>query len=272
MSILSDFEDRISGAVEGVFGSVFRSPVQPAEIAKGLAKEMDRGRIVAVERVWAPNVFTVYLSPEDDRKLGAFVDTLAIELAAFLAKHAREKRYAVASTPIVRFAVDDELKLGRFDVEGDLVSAEELREQGEYEDYSDDDSDAPPVVAAPVGAFAEHEMPVGVAAPARRGDSMRFRKLATLTVKGIEHDVALEGERMTIGRLAACDISLQDANVSREHAALVSVPEGWAIQDLESRNGTFVNGRAVKNAILQEGDTIRVGVTELVYRDPRVES
>ena len=46
MSILSDFEDRVASAVEGLFAGAFRSPVQPAELAKALAKAMDDERMV----------------------------------------------------------------------------------------------------------------------------------------------------------------------------------------------------------------------------------
>ena len=67
MSVLSDFEDSVSRAVEGMFAGVFRSPVQPAELAKALARAMDRNRRVGVGKVYAPNVYTVLLSPATTR-------------------------------------------------------------------------------------------------------------------------------------------------------------------------------------------------------------
>ena len=99
MSVLSDFEDSVSRALEGMFAGVFRSPVQPAELAKALAKAMDRDRSVGVGKVYAPNVYTVLLSPDDDAKFGAFAETLAGELATFLVGHARERDYELASKP-----------------------------------------------------------------------------------------------------------------------------------------------------------------------------
>ncbi len=71
MSILTDFEDRVGGALEGMFAGVFRSPVQPVEIAKALAKAMDEGRTVGVGKVYAPVAYTVALSPQDAAKFGA---------------------------------------------------------------------------------------------------------------------------------------------------------------------------------------------------------
>jgi pSer/pThr/pTyr-binding forkhead associated (FHA) protein len=89
-----------------------------------------------------------------------------------------------------------------------------------------------------------------------------------VTVSGIDHDVVLQGERVVVGRLASCDICLHDRNVSRQHAAFVNGPGGWAITDLGSTNGTLVNGAAVTQSPLRSGDVVTVGITELVYHDP----
>ena len=134
MSILSDFEDRVSGAVEGVFAGVFRSPVQPAELARACAKEMDRRKQLGVGKVYAPTMYSVLLSPKDGDALGGFAETLAGELATYLVGYARERDYALAARPVVRFLIDDELKLGRFVVIGELLSPEEIAaELGEPE-------------------------------------------------------------------------------------------------------------------------------------------
>ena len=99
---------------------------------------------------------------------------------------------------------------------------------------------------------------------------MTIRALATVTVSGIEHDVVLQGGRVVVGRLSSCDIVLPDVNVSREHAAFVSEGDGWAIEDLKSTNGTLVNGVPLRQMTrLRDGDVIGVGVTELVYHEPR---
>jgi hypothetical protein len=96
MSILSDFEDRVSRAVEGVFAGVFRSPVQPAEVARACAKEMDRRRKLGVGKVYAPTLYSVLLSPDDADQLGGFADTLAGELETYLIGHARRRDYDLA--------------------------------------------------------------------------------------------------------------------------------------------------------------------------------
>ncbi len=106
MSILSDFEDRVGGAVEGMFAGVFRSPVQPAELARACGKEMDRSRKLGVGKVYAPTMYSVLLSPADGDALGGFADTLAGELETYLLGYARQKRYELTTRPHVRFLVD----------------------------------------------------------------------------------------------------------------------------------------------------------------------
>jgi hypothetical protein len=71
--------------------------------------------------------------------------------------------------------------------------------------------------------------------------------------------------QLTIGRSIENGLSLHHASVSRVHAALYESSGKWTIEDLKSRNGTFVNGRRVKRAALRTTDTVRIGDYELVY-------
>lgn len=259
MSILSDFEDRMGRAVEGMFAGVFRSPVQPAELARALAKEMDRRRVVGIGKVYAPTLYNVLLSPEDDTQLGGFADTLAGELETYLVGYARERSLSLAVRPVVRFLVDHELKLGRFEVIGELLSPDELAQE-----LGDDVSAKPspvPVIRAGLLFDAESEDADDVGLPAPG--------IATVTVRDVDHDVVLRGERMIVGRISTADICLADANTSRQHAAFIHEADGWAIEDLGSTNGTLVNGVAIDRQPLSDGDLIVIGVTELIYHKPR---
>lgn len=243
MSILSDFEDRLAGAVEGLFAGAFRSPVQPAEVAKALGRAMDDGRTVGINKVYAPTAYTVALSREDHDKLGDFAAMLAGELATFLIGHASEHGYDLLARPTVAFSVHDDLKLGRFRVSAQMTSA--------------------PAEETPAPSPAPRGEPVVDAAP--RG----YEALATVTVSDVHHDVALKGDRVDIGRLGGCGICLSDVNVSRTHAAFVREGAGWAIQDLDSTNGTFLNGERIEHERLRDGDRVQVGATELIYHEPR---
>jgi hypothetical protein len=298
LSLLSEFEDRVGRAVEGGFARVFRSPVQPAEIAKAAGKEVERGRKVGVGKVYAPTLYNVLLSPEDDEKLGGFHDTLAGELETYLVGYAREHSYTLAARPVVRFIVDPELKLGRFDVIGELLSPEELAEEL-GEEFADEEVPAPPAAAAAVAgaplysaedeAIAELAALGQLAAPMRKPSVPVIRPnlffdaeaedsddtgapapgIATVTVRGVDHDVVLRGERMVVGRLGSCEICLQDKNTSRQHAAFIKDGSGWTVEDLGSTNGTLVDGRKIDRLRLRDGDVIVVGITELIYHEPR---
>ena len=61
MSVLRTIESKIEGLFEGLFGRAFRTHVQPVELARKLAKEMDEHRSVSVSRVYVPNEYTIYL-------------------------------------------------------------------------------------------------------------------------------------------------------------------------------------------------------------------
>lgn len=76
---------------------------------------------------------------------------------------------------------------------------------------------------------------------------------------GAQHEVELSGTVAVLGRDPSCDLVLNDAKCSRRHAVLEAGPEGIAIRDAGSANGTFVNGRKVERANLAEGDVVRLG-------------
>ena len=89
-----------------------------------------------------------------------------------------------------------------------------------------------------------------------------------LLVGGSRDRVPLSGERLAIGQAPSNDLPLPfDTTVSRLHALLENLPSGWCIRDLNSRNGTFLNGQRIwGDQPLRPGDEIRVGRTTLVFR------
>ena len=87
-------------------------------------------------------------------------------------------------------------------------------------------------------------------------------KNATLTIQngcfaGLV--IELKKAKTLLGRDLGCDICLDDSLVSSEHAAVVQSDGGYVIEDLNSRNGTCVNGESVQRRKLKHGETIAIG-------------
>ena len=74
------------------------------------------------------------------------------------------------------------------------------------------------------------------------------------------------GPRCVIGRHADCDIQVKDDTISRHHAVVTEEEGQYFIEDLGSSNGTFVNGREVRRAKLEHGDTMKLSHAVLVFR------
>jgi pSer/pThr/pTyr-binding forkhead associated (FHA) protein len=75
----------------------------------------------------------------------------------------------------------------------------------------------------------------------------------------------LPGSVRTIGRAVGADFIIDAGLVSRVHCRLTALPGGGLeVRDLDSTNGTFVNGRRVETALLGSGDTLRVGRVDLI--------
>ena len=77
---------------------------------------------------------------------------------------------------------------------------------------------------------------------------------------------ALAKPSVTIGRLPECDVVVDDAGVSRQHARIRRTESGFVLTDLGSTNGTMVNGDPIQEHVLEHGDRITIGETELEFR------
>src|SRR5438046_1651262 len=97
--LLRSIEQKIESIFEGVFGRAFRANVQPVELARKLVKEMDDHKLVSVSRVYVPNEYTIYLSPEDREQFTSYEASLRAELQDYLVEHARREGYAVLTVP-----------------------------------------------------------------------------------------------------------------------------------------------------------------------------
>lgn len=87
-----------------------------------------------------------------------------------------------------------------------------------------------------------------------------------LSVDGVVvKEVPLARERTTIGRKTSNDIRIDNLAISGEHAAIITMMSDSFLEDLDSTNGTYVNGRPVKKHFLQDGDVIELAKYRLKY-------
>lgn len=75
----------------------------------------------------------------------------------------------------------------------------------------------------------------------------------------------LEADVTTIGRGDYADVVLDDVTVSRNHAEIRRVPEGWQLRDVGSLNGTYVNRERIEETILAGGDEVQIGKYRFVF-------
>lgn len=106
------------------------------------------------------------------------------------------------------------------------------------------------------------------------GDVPAPRPAATLAPRpsGVFASMHVARERTVIGREESCDIVISDLLVSREHAEIRLLSDGrYELVDLGSRNGTFVNGRRVQRALLDELDLVAIGLSTFLFALGRLE-
>ncbi|QYJ16228.1 hypothetical protein Rxycam_02060 [Rubrobacter xylanophilus DSM 9941] len=256
MGILKHIEKRMESLVEGVFGRAFRRRIHPVEIAKGLTKQMDEGRMVSISRTYAPNDFTIHLSREDAEAISAYEDSLKEELIQYASTHAENKGYHLMTPPKVRFVTEESLRFGEFGVTAKLTGGDGPREKG-----------APSDTSGQTRIFRTQETgrgTIGEGTAAISPEDARRHGLAREVVELIVDDRSypLEGRGpWTVGRSQENDIVLPDPNVSRRHARILRAENGFVIEDLGSTNGTLLDGAPIDRERIESGDELTFGQT-----------
>ncbi|MGQ0466113.1 MAG: FhaA domain-containing protein [Sporichthyaceae bacterium] len=284
MGVLQRFERRLEGLVSGAFAKAFKADVQPVEIASALQRELDdRSAVMGKGVILVPNKFVVELSSHDHDRLAMYAGTLSQELAAVVREHAEEQHYQLRGDVDVSFQEAEDLDIGvhriRSSVVSSVVSVNPPVEAPAPPRRAPKPPApvapvAPPVaipVAAPAAAAAE-EKPK----PAHHAKSADVPAETTvlkpqavpvpyLEVNGDRHP--LSRPVTVLGRGTAVDLRIDDAGVSRQHAEIRLGPPAMLV-DLNSTNGTLLDGAPVGEIELHDGAVISVGETDLTFRQP----
>lgn len=270
MSVFRRIEQSIETAVERGFRRAFRSQLQPVELARKLAREMEDHKTVSVAKVYVPNEYTVFLSSPDREAFASYEGTLTTELAAYLEAHARGSGFSLVAPPTVLLETDTDLRPGEFGIACRMVDAPAPVAAAAAATMSPQAVPAPP----PEPARPEPPATPAVANAALAGvsgtqvisaDEARAGGLTaetmTLVMNGTR--TRLTKRVTTMGRSRDRDLVVPDPNVSRSHCEIRHVGFDYFLIDLDSTNGVEVNGQMVKRHALADGDRIVIGTTEI---------
>jgi hypothetical protein len=236
VKLLEKFEQSIERLVEGTTGSLFNQPLQPAEIGKRLERAMLAEQRTSVGTAIVPNVYTVGLHPKDFAQVSDYRAGLARQLEAWLARVATERNFSVVDRIQVTISEDPAARR-----RNPLVAAT----------IADRRLGPKPVRVQPAQAtsvYRNEPTTQGIAASLRGLDG-EFRGRTFIVPPGMT----------TVGRAPENDIVIDSPDVSRRHARIESGPGRIRVHDLNSTNGTRINGDAIRISDVDARDEIAFG-------------
>ncbi|HEY3924909.1 MAG TPA: DUF3662 and FHA domain-containing protein [Acidothermaceae bacterium] len=267
MGVLQRFERRIGGVVEGIFARAFKSEVQPVEVAAALQRELDdQAAVVGRDRTLVPNHFVVELGHHDYDRLAPYEKPLSDELAAMVREHAVDQRYSFVGPVQVKLLLVPALETGLFRIRSEVAPGREgMPDLASIPPQPPRSLPPQPVGDAP--AFKDGDTNLTTAIP-RAPVVANLGQIHVREGKGASYDFEIRHKITVIGRGTDADIRLTDQAVSRRHAEIRIANGATMLNDLQSTNGTTVNGVTITTTALSDGDEIRIGETVLTYRAP----
>jgi len=278
MGVLKKFEQRLEGLVNGTFAKVFKSEVQPVEIAGALQRECDNNATIwNRDRTVVPNDFIVELSAPDFERLSPYSGQLGDELAGMVRDYAKQQRYTFMGPIKVHLEKADDLDTGLYRVRSrTLASSTNQQAPGRAAPAAPPapgraggygyppaaaPAGAPPMPAAPPPGAPRGSAPYLQSAPAAPAAGTRVRYW--VEINGARHQISRP--TLVMGRSTEADVRIDDPGVSRRHCEIrTGTPS--TIQDLGSTNGIVVDGQHTTRATLRDGSRIVVGSTTIIYR------
>ncbi|MEU9106713.1 DUF3662 and FHA domain-containing protein [Streptomyces xanthophaeus] len=273
MGVLKRFEQRLEGLVNGTFAKVFKSEVQPVEIAGALQRECDNNATIwNRERTVVPNDFIVELSTGDYERLSPYSGQLGDELAGLVRDYAKQQRYSFMGPIKVHLEKADDLDTGLYRVRSRTLASSTSQPQAPQSGHGQAAPNPqggygyPPVAAPPMPAGPPPGGPAG-RRPAPAGPAPASGSGATrrhwIEINGTRHQISRP--TLVLGRSTEADVRIDDPGVSRRHCEIrTGTPS--TIQDLGSTNGIVVDGQHTTRATLRDGSRIVVGSTTIIYR------
>ncbi|MFI9103997.1 FhaA domain-containing protein [Streptomyces fildesensis] len=282
MGVMKRFEQRLEGFVNGTFAKVFKSEVQPVEIAGALQRECDNNATIwNRDRTVVPNDFIVELSTPDFERLSPYSVQLGEELAGMVKDYAKQQRYTFMGGIKVHLEKADDLDTGLYRVRSRTLASSESQQPQPHQQQQPQPMQRhePPRASAPYRPSGPPPMPAGPPPGGRAGGPAPVTRLPGagspqggpgggavrrwIEINGNRHQISRP--TLVLGRSTEADVRVDDPGVSRRHCE-IRVGSPSVVQDLGSTNGIVVDGQHTQRATLRDGSRIVVGSTTIVYR------
>ena len=245
--------DRVERLLERVVEEptrrLFRTRLQPVELARALGRAMEAEALVGPNGLVVPNQYTIRLNDRDYEAFKGWRPSLERNLARFVAQRALSRGWTCTGTPVVQVVSDDAVPVGQprvafaaVEVESPAASVSAAADADGLERTA--------VLTAPRAAT------VRVAA----GSASGWLELAD------GRRVRVSPPLFRLGRAPDNDLVLEDGSVSRYHATIETIGDRYRLVDLGSHNGTRVGQVPVREHALRDDDVIHLGAVPLRFR------
>jgi hypothetical protein len=256
MGVMNRFESLMQGIVEGSFGKIFRSRLQPVELTNKLTRAMESNLQLGPDRRIAPNVYQVYLSQRDYDYFTRFEQSLKQQLASSLIAVARDRGYTLLSRPEVEFRLEPSLVTGETHIETQVLDPRSLAPgvSGPIEETRA----MSPTEAAELVRQAQAQQQAAEPMPA-----------AWLTLYRPAHGAPMQLSQpvIHIGRHYTNDVVVNDKRVSRHHAEIRYEHGQFVLYDLGSTNGVGINSVPTRQPVpLKNNDIISIGSHDFIFQ------
>jgi hypothetical protein len=237
---LDRFERFFERLMEGSVGRIFRSPVQPSEIGRRLERSMESNQVSTVDGIVVPNDYTVYLNPDDMVLFSDFATSLCQQMEDWLIDLADERNYGFIDQVRIQLIGDDSVPPRAIEVDAHIT---------ELPDFD-------PVHQEDIQRTEVYRV-------VEQTGNIPPKLVRVVRDDGQEQTFMLRKQVTSLGRSSGNDIVIDIPEVSRRHARIQFDSGRFQIVDLNSTNGTKVNGRRVASSIIGDQDVITLGTARL---------
>lgn len=247
MRALARLESFIQDLVERPAWLLTERRLHPIEMAAVLTRALETDALPLADRVLAPDGYALRLHTDDFAKFATVRRTLEREYAEYLSRVVEERGLALNAPITVVMVESQAVRPGAVEVTTGF-------------------SENRPAHTAPQVRESTHTTPaVALRRPATPATGQAM--LEVLDERGtVLFRRAVGDDGIVIGRRTSNGLTLPDSEVSRRHAQIEHDAAGFSLHDLDSMNGTTVNGRRITGRhLLKDGDVIEVGHTRLRF-------